>query len=760
MSAFLTARRDARRFTYTRRLISLLLLSVLVTSGCTWKTRSLEATPPPTAQSSFIYDADGSLITTFRGEQNRLNAETLSEIPRVVIDAVVAIEDERFWQHQGVDLRGILRAARSNVVVGGQLQGASTITQQYVGQAFLDRSDRSVSRKLEEIALALQFERAYSKEFILLQYLNVVNFGEGAYGIIAAAKEYFGKEPAQLTLAESALLAGLIRAPSALNPYNNRQAALSRRNDVLDRMLANAWITQKEYDLARTEPLRLAPRVETLEETYEAAYFVEEVRQWILNDPIFGESVPERARVLFEGGLRIETTLDMDIQKAAEEALVEILPWEDGPTAAIVVIENATGYVRAIVGGRDFFGEDPTARFNLATQGGRQAGSAFKPFVLAAALEGGIQMSALYPAPSNIKLPIKGLDEDWEVKGGSRSEGSKLVTLKESLVRSYNTVFAQLMEDVTPEVGIEMASRLGIQSPLQPVLAAVLGSEDVSVLDMATAYSTLAREGSYIKPALVTRISSADGTLVYENSIQSKQVLDSRITAELTEVLTEVIDSGTGWRAQFGREAAGKTGTAENFGDAGFSGYTPQYTTSVWVGFAEGQIPMEPPTTDIKVYGGTYPAEIWREAMAAIHEQVDPRQFPESVPTTTTTQFPRQVQVPELRNLAPGTARDLLDAVYLYLRISELEHPEANRPVVINQLPLPGEWVPGGSEVVLQVAVPQTTPPPETAQPETEQTDTPQPSAGQVGALQPETGQTGALQSSDGQAAARQTDEG
>ncbi len=685
------------------RLLCAVLTAALLSVGCSWETRNLEVSPPPTAQSSFIYDTDGNLITIFRGEQNRLNAETLAEVPRILIDAIVAIEDERFWQHSGVDLRGIMRAARSNVVVGGELQGGSTITQQYVGQSFLDRTDRSVSRKLEEIAMALQFERSYSKEFILLQYMNAVNFGEGAYGIIAAAREYFDKDLDELTLAEAALLAGLIRAPSSSNPYNDRSAALSRRNDVLKRMLANEWITRKNYDIARTEPLRLAPRVETLDETYEAAYFVEEVRQWILGDPVFGDTPGERARLLFEGGLRIETTLDMRIQQAAEGALVNVLPWDQGPTAAIVVIENDTGHVRAIVGGRDFFGEDPSARFNLATQGGRQAGSGFKPFVLTAALEQGIQMSALYPAPSRISIPIPGQTQDWNVKGGA---GGGLVTLREGLVRSLNTVFAQLMEDVTPEVGVEMANRLGVASPLQPVLAAVLGSEDVSVMDMATAYSTLARRGVYIAPALVTRISGADGSLLYDHSIVANRVLDAHIADEMTDVMTEVIDSGTGSRAQLDRPAAGKTGTAENFGDAGFTGYTPQYTTAVWVGFAQGQVPMEPPTTDIKVYGGTYPAQIWQATMAAIHEGVNPRPFPVSPSTTTTTQYPRRAVVPDLRELSPAEASALLDAAYLYAEFRELELPDATRPTVLNQSPLPGEEAAGGSTVLLEVAVP------------------------------------------------------
>ena len=265
-----------------------MLAFAAVASACTYETRDLRVSLPAVAQSSFIYDASGNLITTFRGEQHRRNLETFSEVPRILADAVVSIEDERFWEHQGVDLRALLRAARSNVAADGTLQGGSTITQQYVGLTFLDRTEITASRKIAEIALALQLERAYSKEFILLAYLNTVNFGEGAYGVLTAAREYFAKDLDELTLAEAALLAGLIQAPSARNPYENRESAIRRRQAVLERMLANELISEREYQQARTEPLRLAPRVATLEETYEFGYFVEEVRQWILDDPRFG----------------------------------------------------------------------------------------------------------------------------------------------------------------------------------------------------------------------------------------------------------------------------------------------------------------------------------------------------------------------------------------------------------------------------------------------------------------------------------------
>lgn len=587
-------------------------------AGCSWESKVLSVQPPPVALSSFIYDMDGNEITVFRGEQHRVNVQGLDEVPRHLQNAVIAIEDERFWQHSGIDLRAILRAARSNLNQGGVSEGGSTITQQYVGLVFLDRTDQSASRKLEELNLAREFEDQYTKEFILTEYLNLVYFGEGAYGVQAAASEYFNKQLNQLTISESAILAGLIQAPSTYNPYEDLDSALQRRRQVLDRMLLNGFITQKEFDQARTEPINLAPRVEVLSTTYEAPYFVEEVRQWILTDPRFGSTAQDRARLLFEGGLHIHTTVDLELQRETEAAIAGVLSDPQGPTAAAVVIENDTGYVRALVGGRDFFSDDTSARFNLATQGGRQAGSAFKPFVLAAALEQGLQLATEYPAPEEIVIPVVEIDQEWEVEGGP---GGGTATLARATISSYNTVFAQLMEDIGPEAGVEMAARLGVESPLQPVLSAVLGTNDVTVLDMATAFSTFARRGIKVVPGFVSYIVGPGGEVLFEHTLESERVLSADISDQITSVLHQAVERGTGWRAQLeGVQAAGKTGTAEDFRDATFSGYTSDYTTSVWVGFPEGQISMEPPTTPIEVFGGTYPAQIWQGIMTAAHQ--------------------------------------------------------------------------------------------------------------------------------------------
>ena len=326
----------------------------------------------------------------------------------------------------------------------------------------------------------------------------------------------------------------------------------------------------------------------------------------------------------------------------------------------MIVIENDTGYVRAIVGGQDFFGDDPAARFNLATQGGRQAGSAFKPFVLAAALEQGIQMGAQYPAPEEIVIENPPLPDPWEVEGGP---GGGTVSLAEATIRSLNTVYAQLMEDVGAQNGVEMATRLGVESPLQPVLSAVLGTNDVTVLDMATAFSTIARRGIKVSPAFVSKIIGPGGEIIYEHSLESERVLDARVADQVTDVLRQAVAGGTGRRAQLpGHEAAGKTGTAEDFRDATFSGFTSEYTTSVWVGFARGQIEMEPPNTLIEVYGGTYPALIWQGVMSAAHDEtaggVATRALPRPPVTTTTVPETQQTAVPDVIGMTEAAARE------------------------------------------------------------------------------------------------------
>ena len=693
-----------------RRWLIIVLVLAVGASACSYQLKSLEVGIPTTARSSAIYDSKGNVITYFRGEQHRLPINDLDEVPLDVQNAIIAIEDERFWQHSGVDLRAMLRAARSNISQGGISEGGSTITQQYVGLSFLDRTDRSTSRKIEEIALALQFERQYAKEYILREYLNVVYFGEGAYGIRAAAREYFSKDLNSLTIAEAALLAGLIQAPSSFNPYSDRDTASRRRNEVLERMLINNWISQKEFDTARTETIKLAPRVEVLAETYDAPHFVEEVRQWFLGNPKFGETRADRALLLFEGGLHIYTTLDPDIQNAAEAAIREILTDPEGPDSAVVVVENDTGFVRGLVGGRDFFSDSPEARFNLATQGLRQAGSTMKPIVLAAALENGFSIHDSYYAPQNLDVPIDELDEIWKVRGGRRSER---VSLFEGLVSSVNTVYAQLSRDVDPFNSVNVAERLGFTSPLSPVLAFVLGSEGVTTLDMATVFSTFARRGIRVEPTFVTRIATSEGNLLHENALTSTRAIDRDISDQITEAMVAVVERGTGWRAQVrGLKLAGKTGTAEDFHDAAFAGFSPTYTTAVWVGFPHAQIAMTPPTTPIDVFGGRWPAQIFQLTMSNIAQDLNrdfsftPTQFePRDEEGYLPHEAPTYFEVPEVRELNRLEAVDLIYEAGFIVSVKEtiiLDPYDPLLGIIQLQEPLPGLLALEGSPIILE----------------------------------------------------------
>ena len=717
-----------------RRALPLLVVVASLAGGCSYQTREFvfDVAELETAQSSRIYDRNGVLITELRGEQNRTDVTDINVIPDVVLNAVVAIEDERFYEHSGVDIKAILRAARSNVSAGGISEGGSTITQQYVGNVFLDRADQSAYRKIEEIFMSRRFEQQFTKDFILLQYLNWVYFGNGAYGVEAAARQYFGPptceratsatdpddrdclKVSELEVEQAALLAGLIQRPSAFDPYVNEDGARERRDLVLERMLANEFITRDQYDLAIGTTLVLVEDIPILEEQYEAAYFVEDVKQWFLGNPEFGETRDDRARLLFEGGLDIHTTIDLELQADAEAAVEAILP-DNGsnPDAAAVVMgvtDEDDGHILAMVGGRDFFGGDEDAKFNLASGKGRQAGSSMKPIGLATALQFGFSVTETYDAPNVIEIVRPNVcGPTWRVRGGA---GGAEVTLIRATRSSINVVYAQLMLDIGPQRFVEVAEDLGIgEGRIAPVCAAILGTEDVNMVEMATVYSTFARSGVRIDPVMVTRINNQDGTALYEDQKDTLAALDRSVADQLSWVLSGVISGGTGTNADFGRPAAGKTGTAQNFADATFMGYTPQRATAVWVGFPEAQIPMVPPTTDIRIFGGTYPAAIWREIMTAAHDGIEVSEFPgppaSTPPPRTEPPLPDSVEVPVLigREWNEEEILALLGESTLLVSAIEVESTEYEPGTIINQAPMGGEFKPGGSTITIEVAV-------------------------------------------------------
>ncbi len=694
----------------------ILAVAALTTVGaCSYTTRDLAPDIPTNAQSSKVFAADGSVLTVLHGEQNREEIP-LARIPKHLQDAVVAIEDERFWEHKGVDLRAVLRAIRRDATDGGVQEGGSTITQQYVKNAILG-DDRTVKRKVQEASLAFQLERKYTKERILELYLNTIYFGNGAYGVQAAAQEYFGKQVGDLVPVESALLAGLIRSPISSDPYDHPDVALARRNLVLDKLGELNLLPDADVLAAKAVPLQLAPAEAPADERYPAAHFVDEVKRFVLDDPRFGETPSERRNLLFNGGLRIYTTLDPGLQQLAEQAIAGVLDQPDvDPDAALVSIEPSTGYVRAMVGGRDYFGGGEAAKLNLAMGKGRPTGSAFKPYVLAAALEQGIPLTEVLPAPGEIVINVPGDPTPWNVHNADPDEGNPAgVDLVEGTVHSFNTLFAQLIMQVGPDKAVDMARRLGVTPPngLLAVPSAVLGANDVRVIDMASAYGTFANRGVAVPPVMVTRITRPDGTVLYAHRHDQRKAVDAVVADQVTSVLQQVIQRGTGTRAQLDRPVAGKTGTGQDYADAWFCGYAPTLATAVWVGFHQGEISMDPPQTRIRVYGGTWPAMIWHDFMAGALANVVPTDFvappttsttvPVTAPTATTLP-PAVVDVPNVVGDPADQASRTISRAGLVPERIEVYRPDVAPGTVTNQSPVGGTTALAGSTVVLEVA--------------------------------------------------------
>lgn len=559
-----------------------------------------------------VLAADGSVLAEWHAEEDR-RLVAYQDLPGHLIDAVVAIEDQRFWLHPGLDPRAVVRAAQANIEAGEVVQGGSTITQQYVKNVLLS-PELTLERKTTEIGLALRLEETLTKEEILERYLNTIFFGEGAHGIGAAAKRYFGKEVEELTLADSALLAGMIAAPTTLNPYEHAAAARTRRSMVLKKMVELGWLDATEADRADAAPLALIPRGTS--DRMRFPYFTDEVRRRLLESPALGASTEERRALLESGGLTIHTTLEPAIQMAAESAVDSVLP-QDGPNGAMVALDPRTGHVLAIVGGRDYYDQDdPISQFNLATQGRRQAGSAFKPFALAAALEAGHGLETRFPGGRTATIDAP--EGTWTV---ANHEGAYYPTmsLREATVFSVNVPYAHLIEAVGAGDVADLAAAAGIGTELSNVPSIVLGTEEVRVIDMAEAYGTIATGGMHVEPVLVTRIEDAHGKVIYEHVPTFTQVVSSETAEAVASVMVEVVRRGTGQQAKIGRPVAGKTGTTEGNHDAWFVGFTSELVAAVWVGFAEGNQPMVAPATPYTVTGGTWPAQVWaRFAIAAL----------------------------------------------------------------------------------------------------------------------------------------------
>jgi penicillin-binding protein 1A len=590
------------------------------------------------ARNSVIYDSRGQKLGILTSNENRILVP-YQDIASSMRFAVIAIEDKRFFQNSGVDLRGIGRAFVQDLIAKRSAQGGSTIAQQFVKNALQAQGNRTVFQKLREAALAYHLTRKWSKEDILSNYLNSIYFGNGAYGIESAARTYFGRDPNHLGCGESvkrpcakelqpwesALLAGIIASPSAYDPVAHPVAAKHRRDLVLANMLAQGRLTRAQYEDALQQPLWSGdldqPRVRT-----DAPYFTTWVRQQLIDR--FG------AEKAFEGGLKIKTTLDYDMQKAAEAAISKYLSYPGGPTASLVAIENKTGEVRAMVGGRDY-NEQP---FNIATQGQRQPGSSFKPFILAQALREGASVNDLWPSRRrDFVVPGTHGKEHFVV---NNFEGSYAGTrsLGQALTYSDNSVFSAAGIHYGTKRIARLARRMGIRTPVSHNLAMTLGGlkEGVSPLDMAHAYETFATGGRRITGTLganedgpvgidwVKRIK--DDKLVKENKTKSIRVLSPQLTAQEVAVMQTVVSQGTAKRAEYGGFAAGKTGTTENYGDAWFIGFTDKLTIAVWVGYPNGNTSMAHDFGGAPVEGGTFPAQIWHDFVVGANAVLDERE--------------------------------------------------------------------------------------------------------------------------------------
>ncbi len=564
------------------------------------------------AQTSAIYAADGSRLAYLHGVENR-TVISGRQIPQILRNALVAIEDERFYSHRGVDFESFVRALVTNVQAQQTTEGFSTITMQLVGNIYLDRTDLTFERKWNEMALAWQLERKYSKNEILDLYLNTVYFGSNAYGVEAAARTYFDKEPVDLTLAEAALIAGLPQAPTGYSPRKHPDRALERRNLVIGKMAENGFITEEEAEAALLTPVELAPYspYTQVQEPYVVAF----VRKQLID--MFGEEK------VFQGGLRVETTIDPAFQKLAAEAISTTLDKPGDPSAALVSIEPDTGYIRAMVGGTDY----ESSKFNLAAQGRRQPGSAFKPFCLTAAIELGIDPWKTYYMSMPLEIMYPGATKPWKVKTfGGNTYG--ISTVVQATMRSDNTVYAQMALDVGADRIVDVARRMGITSYLNPSPAIALGglTYGVSPLEMASAYGTLANQGEHVAPTIILQVKDSAGKVIWKANPKRTQALAAGVAYDVTRLLEQNILHGTGTKAKIDRPAAGKTGTAQDFSDAWFCGYTPHLSTTVWVGHPEGQIPMTD-VHNISVTGGSFPAQIWQKFMVKADKEYPEADF-------------------------------------------------------------------------------------------------------------------------------------
>jgi penicillin-binding protein 1A len=594
--------------------------------------------PVALGSNSFLFAADGSLLGVVPSATNRqpLRLEKMSPwLPK----ATVAIEDARFWEHGALDYQGIARALYKDVNAGRIVEGGSTITQQLVRNLYIGGAQQTLSRKVKEACLAQKLAKVWTKRQILAAYLNEVFYGRHAYGAQAGAQTFFSTSAKRLTLSQAALLAGLPQAPSVYDPVRHPDNALRRRNEVLAAMLRNGAITRAEYTAAAEDAIGLRPG--TLYSAQRHPNFF----GWAADQLVkrYG------ARRVEAGGLQVKTTLDPRLQLEARTAVSSVLREKSDPAAALVAIDPRTGAVKAML---SYLPDGRPMKFNLASQAARTAGSSFKPFALAAAIDQDVSVYTGFSGPSQLTLTDPKCSTNgvpWTVHNYADESGGYM-NLLDATAHSVNTIYAQLVDVVGPDKVVREAHRLGIRSKLQPVCSIALGTQAVNPLEMTSAYATLAARGVHRDPQAFQLVRGARGSVLGKLRAPGAQVIPQNTADLVTYALEGVVSHGTGTAAYFGRPAAGKTGTAEDYKDAWFCGYVPQLAACVWIGYPKAEISLYGVEGVSAVFGGSLPAEIWNRFMSEAVKGLPPSGFVEpqftghtvSAPYSYTPSYPAQ----------------------------------------------------------------------------------------------------------------------
>ncbi|MGF1666175.1 MAG: transglycosylase domain-containing protein [Acidimicrobiia bacterium] len=710
---------------------------------------------PDLSRVSRVFASEGELLAELH--DGRISRPIrYDRIPKVMIHAILAAEDQEFFVHEGIDFSAIASAAIDNVLLD-TTRGGSTITQQVVKQNFVG-AEVSIRRKIAEAFVAAELERRYEKEQILEYYLNSVYFGYGAYGVSAATREYFRKGIDDLTIEEAATLSVLVRNPTLYDPRRRPESVLERRNDVIVQMREAGWITEEQAEEASELPLTVSAHRPVQEQ---AEHVVAEIKRQLLDldrneFDFLGTTKEERKRAIFGcpaddtecsggGGLRIESTIDLEAQDEANRILQQWLPYPDkdrnlalcanlagelgldteekienyaaanscSPTGAIATVEAATGAVRVMASGLPF----EVDQFDLAVQGRRNPGSAFKPFTLMAGLEYGdlegrdLTLGSYYDSssPLIIECPYvcSARGNEWRVSNAGGG-GSGVQSVEQATTSSTNTVYAQMSIDIGPENIVEMAHRMGIESEMRPVPSVTLGTSEVTPLEIASAYTNFSTNGALASPYLVSKITNAAGDVIYEHQVEVTQVTDpEKFAAARRPLLRVPTDGGTARNAAIGRPQGGKTGTHQAYRDAWYVGFVPQYATAVWVGYEADQIPLTNVTINgesySRVFGGSVPAPIFRDFMSWYLQDVEATDFPE--PDGDLSQYFKtpSTDVPSVVGLDVNAARAELRKAKLGANVVEVPSLSPAGEVLA-QSPGAGSSVPQGTGVTIEVS--------------------------------------------------------